>query len=112
MADALERVTNLLALLLETRRALTLTEIGAELGEQYPSGESAMRGAFERDKAMLRAIGVPIDQEILGGNQAGQTVYRIDKSRYELDQLNLSEDEQRRAADGRGGNPFRRVVGS
>ena len=95
MADALERVTNLLALLLESRRPLTLTQIAAELGEQYPSGEGALRGAFERDKAMLRSIGVPIDQEILAGNQAGQTVYRIDRSRYELDQLELSQDEQR-----------------
>jgi proteasome accessory factor B len=95
MADALERVTNLLALLLETRRPLTLTQIASELNGQYPTGDGALRGAFERDKSMLRSVGVPIDQEVLAGNQAGQTVYIIDRSRYELDQLDLSQDEQR-----------------
>lgn len=95
MADALERVTNLLALLLETRQPLTLTQISAELRGQYPLGETAMRGAFERDKAMLRSIGVPIEQDVLSGNFAGQSVYRIDRGRYELDQLDLSDDEQR-----------------
>ena len=36
MADRVERLTNLLALLLETRRPLTLHEIASELGGQYP----------------------------------------------------------------------------
>lgn len=93
-ADSLERVTNLLALLLEARAPLTLDQIATDLRGQYPASESARRAAFERDKALLRGEGVPIDTEVLGGQQAGQTAYRIDRSRYELD-LQLADDERR-----------------
>ena len=54
MSDPIERVTNLLALLLSTRRPLTLLEISTELVGQYPDQEGSRRTAFERDKAMLR----------------------------------------------------------
>lgn len=95
MADALERITNLVALLLETRAPLTLEQIANELRGQYPLGEAALRGAFERDKAMLREIGVPIDSEVLAGSDAGKTAYRIDRRRYELSELELADDERR-----------------
>ncbi len=94
MAEPLERLTNLLALLLESRQPLTLQQIAAELRGQYPTNEAALRGAFERDKSVLREVGVPIEQQVLGGNQAGQTAYRIDRRRYELADLDLSDDER------------------
>ena len=92
--DALERVTNLVALLLSSREPLTLDRIINELESQYPAGDAAARGAFERDKAMLRDIGVPIDSEVLGGADAGKTRYWIDRSKYELADLQLEPDEQ------------------
>jgi predicted DNA-binding transcriptional regulator YafY len=95
MADQLERTTNLLALLLETRVPLTLDDIINQLGDQYPTGHSAMRGAFERDKGLLREVGVPIETEVLGGTRAGQTAYRVDRDRYELRGLDLTEAERR-----------------
>ena len=96
MADRVERLTNLLALLLETVEPLSLVQIAGELFGQYPESQTARRAAFERDKAALREIGVPIDQEILaGGEYAGQTRYWIDRSRYELDDLQLDDDEMR-----------------
>lgn len=95
MADALERITNLVALLLETRAPLTLEQIANELRGQYPPGESAARGAFERDKSLLREIGVPIETEVLAGSDAGKTAYRIDRRRYELADLRLDDDERR-----------------
>ena len=73
MTDQLERTTNLLALLLETRVPLTLDDIVNQLGGQYPAGHAALRGAFERDKSLLRDVGVPIETEVLGGTKAGQT---------------------------------------
>jgi predicted DNA-binding transcriptional regulator YafY len=94
MAEPLERLTNLLALLLETVEPLTLEQIGNELAHQYPSGESARRGAFERDKSVLRDLGVPIEQQVLAGDQAGRTAYRIDRRRYELADLDLTDDER------------------
>jgi predicted DNA-binding transcriptional regulator YafY len=95
MPDPLERVTNLLALLLESNVSLTLQQIAGELAGAYPEGASALRGAFERDKSVLRDIGVPIETEVLGGDQAGQTAYRIDRVRYELRGLDLDDDERR-----------------
>jgi predicted DNA-binding transcriptional regulator YafY len=96
MADRTERLTNLLALLLETPTPLSLTEIAGELAGQYPDKESTRRAAFERDKAALRDIGVPIDSDMVeGGEYAGQTRYWIDRDRYELRDLDLDADETR-----------------
>lgn len=95
MADRVERLTNLLALLLETPEPLSLVQIAGELSGQYPESQTARRAAFERDKAALREIGVPIEQEIIGGSDAGQTRYWISRDRYELDGLDLDDDEMR-----------------
>jgi predicted DNA-binding transcriptional regulator YafY len=96
MVDRVERLTNLLALLLETNQALSLIEITGELSGQYPEAEQARRASFERDKAALRDIGIPIETEIVaGGPYAGQTVYRIDRRAYELADLDLAPDEMR-----------------
>jgi proteasome accessory factor B len=96
MVDRVERLTNLLALLLETSQPLSLIQITGELAGQYPDGEQARRAAFERDKAALRDIGVPIETEIVGGGPyAGQTVYHIDRRAYELADLELAPDEMR-----------------
>lgn len=94
MVDALERVTNLVALLMATRVSLTLEQIADELAGQYPAGDAALRGAFERDKALLRDIGVPLDTEVLSGSDAGRTAYRISRARYELADLALEDDER------------------
>lgn len=96
MADRVERLTNLLALLLETVEPLSLVAIAGRLHGQYPDGQTALRAAFERDKAALREIGVPIEQTIVtGGAEAGQTRYWIDRQRYELTDLELDQDEMR-----------------
>lgn len=93
--ERVERLTNLLALLLETRQPLTLVQISDALAGQYPDHEGNRRAAFERDKAALREIGVPIDTEVLSGHQAGATGYRIDRARFELVELDLEPDERR-----------------
>lgn len=95
MADRVERLTNLLALLLETREPLTLHVIAAELAGQYPDSEQARRAAFERDKAALREIGVEIASLTLGGDRAGEMGYWVERSDFELPDLNLADDEVR-----------------
>ena len=94
MVDALERVTNLMTLLLSARQPITSAEIRNELAAFYPKGEAALRGAIERDKKILREIGVPIESTVLGGNDAGKTAYWIDRRRYELADLDLAADER------------------
>lgn len=91
----LERVTNLLTLLISARRPVTFEEIRNELRGQYPDNLSAARAAFERDKAILRQEGVPIEQSTLGGDQAGQMAYRVSRSAYEAVDFGLDDDEAR-----------------
>lgn len=93
--DSVERSMNLLALLLNTRQPVTLVEIAGSLTDQYPDKEVARRQAFERDKAALREIGVPISQQVMTGHQAGQTGYWVDPREYELTNLDLADDERR-----------------
>ncbi|MGB0114047.1 MAG: WYL domain-containing protein [Ilumatobacteraceae bacterium] len=96
MVDRVERLTNLLALLLETNQPVSLIEIAGDLRGQYPDAERSRRAAFERDKAALRDIGVPIETEVVvGGSFAGQTRYWIDRRAYELADLELAPDEMR-----------------
>ena len=92
--DRVERLTNLLALLLETSRPLTMVEIVGALDGLYPDDERNQRAAFERDKAALRDLGVPIETDSDLG-QAAPGTYRIDRRAYELTDLNLDADERR-----------------
>lgn len=93
MPDApsrVERVLNLLALLLDTRRALTREEIVHDVAG-YPSQITAYRRAFERDKETLRGMGVPLTTESIGdGSELG---YRVRPEDYYLPDLGLDADE-------------------
>jgi proteasome accessory factor B len=94
MADApsrVERVLNLLALLLDTRRALSREEIVAAVAG-YPAEVSANRRAFERDKEMLRGMGVPITVEPLAGDSL-EVGYRVLPEEYYLPDLDLTGEE-------------------
>jgi proteasome accessory factor B len=93
MPDApgrVERVLNLLALLLDTRVPLTREDIVREVAG-YPPQLSANRRAFERDKEVLRGMGVPITIEMLG--DAGEIGYRVKPEDYYLPELDLTAEE-------------------
>ncbi|HZQ77147.1 MAG TPA: WYL domain-containing protein [Acidimicrobiia bacterium] len=92
MADRLERLTNLVAVLLETRRPLTLEEI-VERVPGYPTERESCRRQFERDKATLREIGVPIALEALHAFDQ-ESGYRVHREDYELPPLDLTDDER------------------
>jgi proteasome accessory factor B len=92
MTDRLERLTNLVATLLDTRRPLTLEEI-VEIVPGYPDDKLSYRRQFERDKETLRGIGIPVRLESLDdlGPEQG---YRIPPEEYYLPSLDLTPDEQ------------------
>ncbi|MCZ7525956.1 MAG: WYL domain-containing protein [Acidimicrobiia bacterium] len=92
MSDRVERLTNLVANLLATRRPLTLDEI-VDLVPGYPSGKASYRRQFERDKDALRGIGVPIVIEPVDhlGPEVG---YRIRPEDYYLPELDLTAEER------------------
>lgn len=88
--DRLERLTNLVLVLLDTSRPMTLQEI-ADSVAGYPDGGEARRQAFERDKHLLRVEGVIISVE---PSEAGVLGYRIKPDEYYLPELALSPEEQ------------------
>lgn len=89
--DRLERVTDLLLVLLDTSRPLSLREI-AERVPGYPEGHDARRQAFERDKKLLRDEGVPVVTSSIDAEE--QTGYSVDPDAYYLPDLGLEPDEQ------------------
>ncbi|HET6795459.1 MAG TPA: WYL domain-containing protein [Acidimicrobiales bacterium] len=88
--DRLERLTNLVLVLLDTDRPLTLFEIVTTVGG-YPSGHDAYRQAFERDKRVLRDEGLNIAVEAIDGPD--QVGYRIRPEDFYLPDLGLTEEE-------------------
>ncbi|MBV8949375.1 MAG: WYL domain-containing protein [Actinobacteria bacterium] len=95
MADRLERLLNLTATLLDTRRPLTLDEVAARVAPPYPADRASRHRQFERDKETLRELGIEISVENidpLGG--AANLGYRIRPERYYLPELELSDEER------------------
>ena len=87
--DRLERLSDLLFLLLESDRPRSRAEVITALGRQsttaYPAGDSGER-AFFRDLATLREAGIPLVE--------ADDAYSIDKAAYYLPDLRLSEEAQ------------------
>jgi proteasome accessory factor C len=94
-SDRLERMTNLVLVLLETTQPLTLQEIRHSVAG-YPDGHEASRQAFERDKRALRDLGIPLSVEHVDSEQ--QLGYRIRPEDYYLPDLGLSADEEQALA--------------
>jgi predicted DNA-binding transcriptional regulator YafY len=89
--DRLERLTDLVLVLLDAPRPMTLEEIAGEV-PGYPDGHDARRQAFERDKRLLRDEGIPVLTEPVGGTE--QYGYRIEPGALYLTDLELDRDEQ------------------
>ena len=92
MADRLERLVNLTATLLDTRRPLTLEELAERVEPRYPEEKVARRRQFERDKETLRELGIPIRVETADGFGA-DVAYRIRPEDYYLPDLGLTPPE-------------------
>ena len=93
--DKIERLINLTAFLLDTRRPVTFDELTFTVYQDQPSGtkkeKNALRKMFERDKEELRDMG--IDVEVVP-NDSGEDAYMIPRSKYYLPQLDLEPDER------------------
>jgi proteasome accessory factor B len=88
----LERLLNLTAVLLDTRRALTAEEIRGRV-EGYPPPGTAFHRAFERDKEDLRLLGIPLRIERAPATDPPVDGYRIDPDDYYLPDPGLDPDE-------------------
>jgi proteasome accessory factor B len=89
----LERLVNLVALLLESRSPLTFDQIRGRLAEGYGHGDMASaKRMFERDKDVLRDIGVPIEVVATDAWDV-EHGYAIDKARYYLPDIAFTPEE-------------------
>jgi predicted DNA-binding transcriptional regulator YafY len=93
VSQRLERLVNLTATLLDTRRPLTLDELADRLEPSYPEDKTARRRAFERDKETMRDLGIPISVESLDAF-GGEVGYCIHPGDYYLPDLDLTADER------------------
>ncbi|MGQ0669790.1 MAG: helix-turn-helix transcriptional regulator [Actinomycetota bacterium] len=88
----LERLVNLVALLLDSRRPLTFEEI-RDLLTAYGQGDLATaKRMFERDKDVLRDIGVPVELVATDVWDVEQG-YTISKDRYYLPEITFTPEE-------------------
>jgi proteasome accessory factor B len=93
MQRVIERILNLLAFLLTVGRPVTADEIRHTVqGYDQPTDE-AFRRTFERDKDLLRSLGVPIELQYTDMWQVEQG-YRVPSDAYTLDDPGLTDEEQ------------------
>jgi proteasome accessory factor B len=111
----LERLLNLVALLLDTNRALTFDEIRTTLQAYGQDDKASAKRQFERDKDTLRQIGIPVETVPTDAWEVEEG-YRISKERYELPEVSLEPEEAAAllvAAHGEGGeaaHAFRKLA--
>ena len=92
-----ERLVNLVICLLATRQFITAERIrdavpGYEKADGSRESDEAFKRMFERDKAELRELGVPLET---GSNSGWEPVegYRIKRGDYELPPIEFAADE-------------------
>jgi len=87
-----ERLVNLVICLLSTRQFVTATRIRRAVPGYEGASDEAFKRMFERDKAELRELGVPLET---GRTSVFDTEdgYRITRNAYELPDIELAPDE-------------------
>jgi predicted DNA-binding transcriptional regulator YafY len=88
----LERLINLVALLLESRRPLTFERIRELMPAYQQSDPATAKRMFERDKDTLRDAGIPVELAPTDAWEVEQG-YRISKEQYYLPELTFTPDE-------------------
>ncbi|HVM00938.1 MAG TPA: WYL domain-containing protein [Egibacteraceae bacterium] len=92
MTERLERLLNLVIALRETRRPMTAEEVRRRVAGYGQPDHEAFRRMFERDKADLRALGVPLETRRVD-RWSDLQGYRIDPRHYDLPEVRLDRDE-------------------
>jgi proteasome accessory factor B len=88
----LERLINLVALLLDTNRPLTFDEIRRSLGAYDQTDRESAKRQFERDKEVLRNVGIPVEVAPTDPWEVDEG-YRIPRERYELPDISFTPEE-------------------
>jgi proteasome accessory factor B len=88
----LERLIDLVALLLEARRPLAFEEIRTLIPAYQHQDEGSAKRMFERDKDALREVGIPLEVAPTDVWEV-EPGYRIPKDQYYLPELAFTADE-------------------
>ena len=93
MQKVIERILNLLAFLLTAARPVTADEIRMTVAGYDQDSDDAWRRMFERDKDLLRRLGIPL--ETLPTDAWGvEHGYAVPRGRYALPDPDLSDEER------------------
>lgn len=93
MRKVIERLLNLLAFLLTSERPVSADEIRNRVAGYEHSSDAGFHRMFERDKDLLRRIGIPL--ELSEGNGWGiEPGYVIDPDSYRLPDPGLTDEER------------------
>ena len=90
--EPLERLLNLVGMLLDTEVPLTFDQIQRALEPYHKENVESAKRMFERDKDVLREYGIPlelVDLDAWGGEQG----YIIPKDRYYLPEIEFTPEE-------------------
>lgn len=92
--NRLERLLDLVAVLIDTERPVTASALRREVPGYPPEPGPAFKRTFERDKATLRDMGIPLEAVLLEpSNPESETGYRVRRDRYELPDSGLAPEE-------------------
>ena len=95
-ARRVERLVNLVIALLATRHVLTVEQLHRVIPDYaaFPSaGDQSFRRMFERDKADLRALGIPLETALGDPTDESSVGYRVARRDYGLPDVHLEPDE-------------------
>lgn len=89
----IERILNLLAFLLTAGRPVTADEIRTTIAGYEQSTDEAFHRMFERDKDLLRRLGIPLELAPTDGWQV-EHGYVVDPETYALPDPGLTDEER------------------
>ena len=93
MHKVIERILNLLAFLLTAGRPVTADEIRTTVAGYDQATDDAFHRMFERDKDLLRRLGIPLELAPTDGWQV-EHGYVVDPDTYALPDPGLTDDER------------------
>ena len=93
MQKVIERILNLLAFLLTAGRPITAEEIRTTIAGYDQPTDDAFHRMFERDKDLLRRLGIPLELAPTDGWQV-EHGYVVDPETYALPDPGLDDDER------------------
>ncbi len=93
MQNVIERILNLLAFLLTVQRPVTADEIRMTVAGYDQSSDEAFRRMFERDKDLLRQLGIPLELKPMDAWEV-EHGYVVPADEYALADPGLNDEER------------------